>query len=84
MKKIIHKLRQRPEEDRRHILHILTIASAIIMIILWSYSLGRNLTNPDVKEKVKQDLKPFSVLKDNIVGGYKSISESTTNGDIIQ
>lgn len=74
MKKIIRNLRKQPEETRRHILHIVTIAAAIIMIILWSYSLGRNLTNPDVKEKIKQDLKPFSVLKDNIVGGYKSIS----------
>ena len=74
MKKIIHNLRKQPEKKRRHILHIITIAAAIILIILWSYSLGRSLTSSDVKVKIKQDLKPFSVLKDNIVGGYKSVS----------
>jgi len=74
MKKIIRNLRKQPEETRRHILHIVTITAAIVLIILWSYSLGKNLTNPDVKEKIKQDLKPFSVLKDNIVGCYKNIS----------
>lgn len=55
-------------------MHIAVITAAIVMIILWSYSLGKSLTGPDIKEKIKQDLKPFSVLKDNIVGGYKSIS----------
>jgi len=74
MKKIIRNLRKQPEETRRHILHISTIMVAIVLIILWSYSLGRDLTSPDTKIKIKQDLKPFSVLKDNIVGGYKSIS----------
>ena len=74
MKKIIRNLRKQPEETRRHILHISTIMVAIVLIILWSYSLGKSLTSPDTKIKIKQDLKPFSVLKDNIVGGYKSIS----------
>lgn len=80
MKKIIHKIRQRPEEERRHILYILIFLFAIIMIILWIYSLGRTISDPDTSVKIKQDLKPFSVLKDNIVGGYNSIqeSESTT------
>jgi len=75
MRKIIHKLRQKPEEERRHILHILIIIAAIVMIILWSYSLGKSFTSPETKIKVKQDLKPFSVLKDNLVDGYKSVSE---------
>ncbi|MBU0611825.1 hypothetical protein KKA39_03275 [Patescibacteria group bacterium] len=75
MRKLIHKLRQKPEEERRHLLHIFTAVAAIIMIILWIYSLGRSLASPETKEKVRQDLKPFSVLKDNIVGGYKSITE---------
>jgi len=39
MKKIIHKIRQQPEEVRRHILHILTIVAGIILISLWVYSL---------------------------------------------
>jgi hypothetical protein len=73
MKKIIHHLRKQSEEDRRHILHITIIVVGIIMILLWSLSLGKSIASPKTKEKVKQDLKPFSVLKDSIVGGINSI-----------
>lgn len=76
MKKIIHNIRNQSEEIRRHILHVLTVVAGIILILLWIYSLGTNLTNPDTQVKINNDLKPFSVLKDNLIGGYKSISES--------
>ena len=66
MKKIIHYIRKQPEEVRRHILHLATIIVAIILFTLWVYSLGSNLSNPDTQTKIKQDVKPFSVLKDNI------------------
>lgn len=66
MKKIIHFLRRQPEETRKHILHLLTIILAIILLALWVYSLGSNLSNEDTQVKIKQDFKPFSVLKDNI------------------
>jgi hypothetical protein len=72
MKKIIRNLRTQPEEVRRHVLHISIFAVAIIMIILWVFSLGRSLVNPDTQTKMKEDLKPFSILKDNIVDGYNS------------
>ena len=49
------------------------------MVILWTYSLGRSIANPDTKVKMKQDLQPFSVLKDNLVGGYKSVSGQNSN-----
>ena len=45
---------------------------AIIMVMLWVFSLGKNLANPDTKTKIKQDLEPFSVLKDNIVDGVSN------------
>ena len=75
----IHKLRKQPEENRRHILHILIVIIGIIMVVLWTYSLGRSISNPDTKIKMKQDLQPFSVLKDNLVGGYKSVSGQSSN-----
>jgi len=78
MRKLIHHLRRQPEEVRRHVLHILIFVAAIIMIILWVFSLGKSLANPDTQEKIKQDLKPFSVLKDNIVDGYKSTSDTNS------
>lgn len=77
MKKIIHKLRRQPEEVRRHILHVLIFALAFIMAILWVFSLGKSLSNPDTKIKIKQDLKPFSTLKDNIIDGYNSTTGNT-------
>ncbi|HAS80456.1 MAG: hypothetical protein UR25_C0001G0059 [Candidatus Nomurabacteria bacterium GW2011_GWE1_32_28] len=76
MKKFINHLRRQPEETRRHILHILIFVVAIIMIIFWVFSLGTNLTSVDTQVKMKEDLKPFTVLKDNIVDGYKSTSET--------
>jgi hypothetical protein len=82
MKKIIHKLRNRPEEERRHILHIIVFVLALFMILLWTFSLGKSIANKDTKIKIQQDLKPFSVLKDNLVGGYESIKgtgSSNTN-----
>jgi hypothetical protein len=75
MRKTIHKLRQKPEEERRHILHISIIVIAIVMVLLWAFSLGRHLTRPEIKVKTKQDMQPFSVLKDNLTEGYKSVSE---------
>jgi hypothetical protein len=77
MKKIIHHSRKQSEEDRRHILHITIVAIGIVMILLWSLSLGKSIASPKTKEKIKQDLKPFSVLKDSMVGGINSIKEST-------
>lgn len=76
MKKIIHNIRRQPEEVRRHILHVLTAIFAVILLFTWFYSLGTNLTNPDTQAKIKNDIKPFSVLKANLIGGYKSISDS--------
>lgn len=73
MKKIIHKLRNRPEHERRHILHITTFILALFVILLWTFTLGKSVTSKETKVKIKQDLKPFSVLKDNLVGGYNSI-----------
>lgn len=67
MKKIIHHLRRQPEEVRRHILHILIFIIAVIMVLLWIFSLGKSLSNPDTQIKMKKDLQPFSVLKESIV-----------------
>ena len=79
MRRIIHHLRNKPEQTRRDILHLATVAFAVILVTLWFYSLGENFLNSDTQRKIEQDLKPFSVLKDNIVGGYKSISSPDLN-----
>ena len=75
MRKIIHHLRSKSERERRDILHMLTIFFALILFTVWVYSLGENFLNPNTRKKIGQDLKPLSVLKDNLVGGYQSIIE---------
>ncbi len=70
MKKFIHHLRKQSEEERRHVLHIAVFIAAVLMVILWVFSLSKDLSNPDTQLKIKQDLEPFSELKDNIVEGY--------------
>ncbi len=66
MRKIIHNLRRQPEETRRHVLYIVMFILVIFMIILWVVSLSKKLSDSDTQTKMKEDLKPFSVLKDSI------------------
>jgi len=73
MKRIIHHIRNQPEEIRRHILHVMTAVFAVVLLMFWIYSLGTNLNNPDIGIKMSNDLKPLSVLKSNLIGGYNSI-----------
>ncbi len=75
MRKIIHHIRKQSEETRRHILHFLTLVFGIILVSLWIYSLGANGASSESEVKKENELQPFSILKDNIVDGYKSISE---------
>jgi hypothetical protein len=81
MRKIIHNLRKQPEEVRTHILHVLTIGAAIVMVTLWVYSLGRNLTSTETQVKLEEDIQPFSALKANLIGGYNSITEPSPQSD---
>ena len=72
MLKVIHRLRRQPEEVRRHILHVVTIIFAVILLSLWVYSLGTNFGSDEAGNNAAN---PFSAIKDNLIGGYESISE---------
>ena len=74
MRKIIENLRNRPEEHRRHILHVLTLVFAFVLFVLWTFSLGSTVATTETADNLKADLAPFSVLKDNLVGGYESLN----------
>ncbi len=75
MRKIIHHLRRQPERVRTHILNVAMFIIFIVMIALWVYSLGSRIGDPDTEIKARQSLQPLSVLKDNILGGFNSITE---------
>jgi uncharacterized membrane protein YvbJ len=74
MRRIIHHIRKQPEEVRRHILNATILVFAIILILLWIYSLGTTFTNHDNQTKINRDLSPFSALKDNMIDGYNTLS----------
>ena len=75
MRKIIHHIRRQPEHIKKHILHILTAVFAVVLVLLWVYSLGTNFTDTSTQAKMDQDLKPFSALKANLIDGYNSLGE---------
>jgi UPF0716 family protein affecting phage T7 exclusion len=76
MKKIIHHLRKQPEDVRRHILHIVVFIIAAVLLILWGFSLGKSFSSPSTKEQVKQDLQPFSLLKNSLLPGNANGAEN--------
>lgn len=69
-------MRRQPEEVKRHILHITTGVFAVVLFLLWIYSLGTTLVDKDNQAKVNQDMQPISALKANLIGGYKSMTNS--------
>jgi len=81
MKNLIHNIRKQPEAVRIQILHITTILFAVVLVCLWVYSLGANFSSPTTQAGISQDLKPFSALKDNMVGGYDSMSQAQGSTD---
>ncbi len=75
IKKIVHHLRSRPEEERRHILHIFTFIGAVFMIVLWTFTLGQTLGGEDTKTKIKEDVKPFSNFTNNLSDNFNEIED---------
>jgi amino acid permease len=67
MKKIINNLRNRSEEERRHILNIVSLICGIILFIIWIYSLGATIFNNQTQQEIKKDFEPFKMLKDSIL-----------------
>lgn len=91
MKKIIHHIRRQPEHIKRHILNVTIMVCAVVLLLFWIYSLGTIMTNTDTQTKMNQDLKPFSLLKDDITEQYNNIrkpdfnieqSDNTPNPDL--
>ncbi|MCX6753069.1 MAG: hypothetical protein NTW62_01820 [Candidatus Nomurabacteria bacterium] len=75
--KTVHRLRQEPIHVREQIVYWVTFMCAVILFLLWSVSLGKMLTNKDIQTSIKKDVQPFTVLKDNLSDGYKSIKANS-------
>jgi len=81
-RKFVHHLRSKTEEEKKQILYIFMICVIVIMFIFWIWSLGGQISDPQNKSKMKQDLAPFSTLKDDLLNGYDDISG--TSSPVIQ
>lgn len=73
MKRVIRHLRNQSEEVRMQILYILTVASALVLFILWVSSFGVDTSDPVKADNTKEALAPFSILKDNVVEGARNL-----------
>lgn len=77
MRKIIHNLRQQPEEVRHHVTHITVAVAGVILVALWLASLGGTIKNAeDTEVKLSDGLKPFSALSENFANGYQSFGNN--------
>ena len=85
VKKVVRHLRNKPEKERRHILNLSMFVVVGFMFVLWVVSLGVSFNEPEEKKVIKESLKPFSVLKSNLLDGYNSISgEENAPIDVIE
>ena len=75
MKKALENLRNKSEEVRRHLLHIIVLSIGIMLLVIWVFTLNRNINDKDTKEKISNNVEVFSSLKDNLVEGYQGISD---------
>ena len=74
MKKFVENLRKKPEHVRKNILYVTTCSVTAIILIFWIYGFSNHLSKPSTKEAFKNDLKPLTVIKDNLTGAYQNIS----------
>lgn len=79
MEKFVNNLRKKPEHVRRNILYGVTFGVTGIILLFWFYTLAARLTTPETKEAFQNDLKPLTILKDNITNAYEDISSNVSN-----
>lgn len=72
IKQVVERLRQQPEEHKRHILHSVTIVAGVILFVLWTWNLGSSLSSEELQAKLKADLEPFAQLQDSVAESYQS------------
>ena len=75
MRKVIHHLRKQPVHVRHTIAHVLTLIFAVLLLSIWVYRLGLPASSePALPANSADTLEPFTILKDNLVDGYESIT----------
>ena len=86
MKKILNNLRAKPEHVRNSAVYIIAFTITGIVFLFWVFTLHNRFTSPEVLNSFQNDLKPLTVIKDDISSTYKNVygsanSSSTTQTD---
>jgi hypothetical protein len=66
MRKFIHRLRRKKEEERRAILHALVFIFGVILVFAWIYSLSARLSNNTEFQSIESNIEPFVELGNEI------------------
>ena len=74
MTKIIHRLRKHPEHIRVRILYVAMLVSAFFLFTAWGFMSSTNVTSESTQTAIKEDLKPFSMLKTSVIDSTKNFS----------
>lgn len=81
MRTIVRKLRAKPEDQKRRISYFLTVVTMLVVLLIWSVSLGSRYGEKSVKlpvdnaEKEKKTQSPFSIIGDTFEEAYKSAKQ---------
>lgn len=78
MRKLVYRLRELPESDKRAILNLSIVFVSLALFGLWSLTLRHNLTALETQVKMKRDLEPLKNFSGGLTAGY-NLLEDTEN-----
>ncbi|MFM7088942.1 MAG: hypothetical protein ACKOW9_05445, partial [Candidatus Paceibacterota bacterium] len=79
MRKTIHRLRDLPIKERRHILHMSMMVLSVIVFSLWTLTLKHNLKTAETQIELERSARPFVELGSQLAGSYNAVLNATEN-----
>ncbi len=79
IKKVVYKLRELPEKDKRNILSLSVLFTGLVLFGLWSMTIHRNLTALETKAKMERDLEPLKNFSGSLTAGYNLLPNTKTD-----
>ncbi len=80
MKKIIENLKQKPEHVRRQVLLACSLAITGIIFGSWLFLFKSEFSKPEKKKPdLANDLKPLSMIKDDFLKTFQTVSSGVGN-----
>ncbi|HAE36795.1 TPA: hypothetical protein DCX66_03490 [Candidatus Nomurabacteria bacterium] len=76
MRTYIKNLQKKEEGKRKQIFAGAMIVSMFFVGVIWIYGLGVRFGNPEVKEKTREDIKPFKLFSNSLSDTYSNVSAS--------